>query len=116
MKLLNNRQIEARIRDLEYLNATVAQLQKDFAMLDLDIQIDLTEEDPYGRFRQKMEEILQFLIERNDDKLANLLYRIDLNEDTIRQNSSENDDFTTLLADLIIRRELMKVIIRKEFS
>lgn len=116
MKLLNNPKIEVRISDLEFLQATVAQLEKDFAMLDLEIHINLSEENPYGRFRQKMEEILQFLIERDDEKLANLLYRIDLNEETIRQNSSEENDFTTHLADLIIRRELLKVIIRRELS
>jgi DNA polymerase III delta prime subunit len=116
MNLLDNRKIELHIHNLDYLNATVAQLEKDFAMLDLEIQIDLSEDKPYERFRRKMEDILQFLIEKNDDKLANLLYRIDLSEETIRQNSARDEDFTSILADLIIRRELMKVIIRREFS
>lgn len=114
MKLIGNQQIEEKIEDFEYLNQTVRQLEKDFAMLDLEIQINLNQEEPYAHFRRKMEEILQFLIERDDEKLANLLYRVDLNEETLQRNIATEENFTTHLADLIIRRELLKVILRNQ--
>ena len=56
------------------------------------------------------------LIDRNFNKLVNLLYRIDINESKLRQMLDENSqDAGRVIAGLIIERQLQKIASREQF-
>ncbi len=72
---------------------------------------------------RELSELTQFLaaqIKRVDRNglLNGLLYRIDLSEAQIKIAASKQPDlsYEEILADLIIRRTLQKVILRKKFT
>lgn len=57
-------------------------------------------------------------ISKNNSLLSNLLYRIDVSEIQIKNYHQKNPslDFEEILAELIIKRILQKVILKKKFS
>jgi len=56
------------------------------------------------------------LIDRDFNKLVNLLYRIDVNESRLRQMLNENaHDAGKIIAGLIIERQLQKIASRESF-
>ena len=56
------------------------------------------------------------LIDRNFNKLVNLLYRIDVNESKLRQMLNENStDAGRVIAGLIVERQLQKIASRESF-
>lgn len=57
-------------------------------------------------------------LSKNNSLLSNLLYRIDLSEIQIKNYHLKNPklDFEEILAELIIKRILQKVILKKKFS
>jgi hypothetical protein len=56
------------------------------------------------------------LIDRDFNKLVNLLYRIDVNESKLRQMLNENaHDAGRIIAGLIIERQLQKIASRESF-
>ena len=57
-------------------------------------------------------------LSKNNSSLASLLYRIDINETEIKnyQLLNGNMPFEELMAELIIKRILQKVVLKKKFS
>jgi hypothetical protein len=63
-----------------------------------------------------LSEHINDLIDRNFNKLVNLLYRIDVNESKLRQMLNENsNDAGRVIAGLIIERQLQKIASRESF-
>jgi hypothetical protein len=58
---------------------------------------------------QRLIDYIQHLIDKNFDGLINLLYRIDVDENKIKEAFKENQQSATILAHLIIER-LQKII------
>ena len=67
--------------------------------------------------REKLLVLINELINKDFQTLIQLLYRIDVNEKKIRLylNEKPNDDAASVLADLIIERQLQKIESRKKF-
>lgn len=68
--------------------------------------------------RLKLISLINELINKDFDVLVQLLYRIDVSEKKIRavlEQRTETDS-ATILADLIIERQLQKIQSRKRFS
>lgn len=57
-------------------------------------------------------------LSKNTSSLTPLLYRIDINETEIKQYQALNNDmpFDEVVAELIIKRILQKVVLKKKFS
>ena len=68
--------------------------------------------------REKLIALLNELINKDFNSLVQLLYRIDVNEKKIRLylNQKTNEDSASVIADLIIERQLQKIETRKKFS
>jgi hypothetical protein len=50
-------------------------------------------------------------------RLINLLYKIDLPEEKVRDEMQKTElSFTEMLSELIVKQEIYKVILRKRFS
>lgn len=73
---------------------------------------------PFDKIRLKLISLINELINKDFDSLVQLLYRIDVSEKKIRAILDQNTgaDSATILADLIIERQLQKIESRKHFS
>ena len=103
---------------LEYLRATAVQIQKDFDLVGLTIAFSGNEANAFNELLYQLSPIIDNLLDRNYNGLLNLLYRIDIPENKVAQLSVQNDfqSLAEALSDLIIRRELQKIVIRKHYK
>lgn len=103
----------------DLLEKVVAQIQKDFNWFNLNVKFNHNED--VSAYQQLFREILPYVDELlNDDypKLLAMLYRIDLDEEFLNRKLKETQQADTdeIITDLIIKRELQKVIIREIYS
>ena len=100
------------------LKQTTAQIQKEFSFFDTTVFFD---ESVSYTFQDLCSQILpqvKKIIEADNQKLYAFLYRIDINEAQIRNETNNNIDtpFEEIISQLIIKRCLQKVVLRKLFS
>ena len=76
------------------------------------------EKKPDGEIREQLIALINELINKDFHALVKLLYRIDIDEKKIRLylNQNTNKDSASIIADLIIERQLQKIDSRKQFS
>lgn len=103
----------------DLLEKVVAQIQKDFNWFSFEITFSGKEEStPYQELFQQILPLVDDML--NDDyiKLMSLLYRIDIEEDFLNRRLKENAQADTdeVITDLIIKRELQKIIIKEMYS
>ena len=103
----------------DLLEKVVAQIQKDFDWFNLEVKF--TNNPELSAYQELYEQILPLIEEMlNDDyiKLMSILYRIDIDEDFLNRKLKEvpNADTDEVITDLIIKRELQKVIIKHIYS
>jgi hypothetical protein len=86
--------------------------------LNKDLQMELAEKISLEEIKKKLAAHLNYLINHNFEKLVSLLYRIDVSESKLRNllQENKNEDAGSLIAALIIERQLQKIKTRKEFS
>jgi len=68
--------------------------------------------------RQLLINRINELIQFNFQQLVLVLYRVDVSEEKLRYLLKENDeeDAASIIADLLIERQVQKIISRKQFS
>jgi hypothetical protein len=103
---------------LEYINATAQQIIKDFDLFELEIKFSGDPENAYNELLYQISPHIAKLLESNYKKLLNLLYRIDVNESKISGIVNDNtvSSLSEAIADLVIKRELQKIVIRQHYS
>ena len=113
MELTN---INAQLKANQYLQETLAQLEKDFLMIGVGFDVEKRVPD-YKSLFAYTEKLLHAIHEQNPKLLFNLLYRIDLSEDIVQEKKRISAlSFNKMLAELIVKRELYKVFLRKNIS
>jgi hypothetical protein len=96
---------------------TAEQVIKDFQLFSIEIHFSGHAENAYIELRDQLIPELQKLYDQNYSKLQSLFYRIDVSEKKVRAlNENNKRDFISGLTDLILERELVKVITRKLYS
>ncbi len=101
----------------ELIIETGRQIQKDFGEFNLEINFsgkaELFYTELYDQMRMKVEELISY----NMNSFLHLLYRIDINEAQIALYEKEmpEADYSVMITELIIHRELKKVITRDFF-
>ena len=70
------------------------------------------------KIREQLISLINELINKDFHALVQLLYRIDVNEKKMRNylDENKNEDSASILADMIIERQLQKIESRKLFS
>lgn len=73
---------------------------------------------PTVKIREQLISLINEMINNDFHALVQLLYRIDVNEKKIRHylNANKNEDSASILADMIIERQLQKIESRKFFN
>lgn len=113
MELTN---INAQLKTNQYLQETVAQVEKDFFMIGINFDIEKPAPD-YKSLFAYTKKLIDTFHEHNPKLLYNLLYRIDLSEEMVQERMKTSIlSFTEMLAELIVKRELYKVVLRKNIS
>ena len=113
MELTN---INAQLKANQYLQETIAQVEKDFLMIGVNFDIEKPASD-YNSLFTHIKKLVYAIHEKNPKLLYNLLYRIDLSEEIVQEKMKTSTlSFTEMLAELIVKRELYKVVLRKNIS
>lgn len=110
--------IEPYKAETEIIRMTVEQIRKDFAMFGLDISFPMSMNMVYEELFSQLDAHVSQLLTVNVQKLMALLYQIDIPERNIMEAWEAHPEFThaQVIAELIIYRELKKVIFRNYYK
>jgi len=113
---LNISDLSPYINRLDIIRQTAEQIIKDFNIVGIEITFS---GDPYSAYSElycQIEPEIDKLLKFN--KLNSLLYRIDISEAQINKTIKNNPvhQLSRVITDLIIKRELQKVVIRSHYS
>ena len=86
--------------------------------INTEMAIQLPEKMSLEELRNRLKQEINQLIQTDFQKLASILYRIDINERKLKYLLQENvgEDAAVIIAGLIIERQLQKIKSRKQFS
>lgn len=103
---------------LDLVKATADQIIKDFEMFGMEIKFSGNAYNAYEELFDQIEPQVKKLIDSNQSKFMGILYRIDLNDEQVKKAVKENssEPFSFIITDLIIKRELQKVVIRNHYK
>lgn len=81
--------------------------------LDIDLPGNISQE----KLKEKLSQHVNNLIQKDFQKLVSVLYRIDVNEEKLKLMLEQNTetDAASIIAELIIERQLQKMKSRQEF-
>jgi hypothetical protein len=106
-------QVSPYFTDKSLLRELILQLNKDFRSAGIPIKLLLTKKYSY-------EDLCQTIKLAFDDlplqSIFNLLYRVDVSETQLKKGMPTNGVDADLMVQLIVKRELQKVVIRKLYS
>jgi len=102
----------------EIIQQTIHQIIKDFSMFGMEVYFTGNMVMVYEEVHRQLSGFIETLIIHDFHKLLALLYQIDLNDETIILAENEHPDLTRheLIADLIVFRELRKVVYRNYYK
>jgi len=106
------------INRLDIILQVSEQVIKDFDMFGLEVKFSGNGYMAYEELFDQVYPHLEKLLHSNQTKFLAILYRIDLSEEQVRKAVNENtsEPFSAVVADLILRRELQKVVLRNSFK
>jgi hypothetical protein len=99
------------------IRATADQIIKDFEMFGLEVRFSGNAYEAYEELFDQIEPHISRLVDQNRSKFLGILYRIDVSDDQLKKAIAENssEPFSHIVTDLIIKRELQKVVIRSHY-
>ncbi|MFW5656456.1 MAG: hypothetical protein ACOC0C_02465 [Bacteroidota bacterium] len=102
----------------KFVEMAARQVVKDFATCGMAIEFPSDIIFAYDQLFDQVLDIISELLNENEEKLRALLYRIDLSEKNMKQATLAASDQTRgiIIAELILEREMQKVLIRNYFS
>jgi hypothetical protein len=101
---------------LDIIEKTAAQVQKDFQMFNLHVAFSGNPESAYEELFQEVYKHIDHLWNANLSSLWSILYQIDLDEEKALRTLHLEDQPIAKLTDLILQRELKKVVIREFYK
>lgn len=109
--------ISQYINRLDLIKDTANQIIKDFEMFGMEIKFSGNKYNAYEELFNQIEPHINKLISTNQQKFMGILYRIDLSDEQIKKAIDQNasEPFSEIVTDLIIKRELQKVVIRSHY-
>lgn len=116
---LSKQDFERYQRSVTLLQDVVTQINKDFRLQGFDVEFSGEGETAYRELSEQLAPVIDYMLENQTDKFWNLIYGIDLNENKVKQILFGDEgalDAIGQLTDLILKRELQKVVIRLFYS
>jgi len=114
----NQPDIRNQISSKELFDAFKTQLAKDFEQSNFSAGFVETLIPDYQNIHEKITHELQLNDKRTEANVMQLLYRIDISEAQLKKhlNDHYNEDHFALIAELIIKRVLQKVVIKQYYK
>lgn len=88
-------------------------LQNDLIKLSEE---NLSTENSFELFKQKFILYISELIDHDFEKLIFILYKVDVDENKLKSLLASNADAASVIADLIIERQVQKISSRESFK
>jgi hypothetical protein len=107
------------VQSVWLLQGVVNQINKDFRLQGFDVEFSGEGETAYQELTDQLKPVIEYMLENQTEKFWNLIYGIDLSERKVREilfGKEERVDAIQELTDLILKRELQKVVIRLHYS
>lgn len=117
--LINQQQLDVlKVSQQELIEKFNIQLLKDFEMSDVSDYLEPIVVFEYDEIHSNIMSALKKIDNKDFSKYRHLLYRIDISEKTVELELKLKPDSEryAVLADLIIKRILQKVILKIQFS
>ncbi len=114
----NNIKVSKYRDKVEILRQVAAQIEKDFYQFGFEVKFSGEPVDAYNELFAQINEHVAYMLSQDYHRLVLLLYQIDLSEKEIIKNELKYPDVDKhqLLSEMIIQRELKKVLIRNYFK
>lgn len=116
---LSKQDFERYERSVALLQDVVAQINKDFRLSGFDVEFSGQGDTAYEELSSQLIPVIEYMLENQTEKFWNLIYGIDLSESKVKQILFGKDEIPNAigqLTDLILKRELQKVVIRQFYS
>jgi hypothetical protein len=110
---LNQLELNDFFKNKEFIENTISQLIKDFNRCGWEIEFELNTLMPIKE--DLTNQIASHLIRLSGTELQQLIYTVDLQENKFLNAFTMNDDFKSLAGE-ILKREALKVFIRRNYS
>lgn len=110
--------IKAHLHSSDLFAAFKLQLSKDFQQSNFSAAFVEQLEPDYNTIINKIAFELQRNESRADSSLMQLLYRVDISEAQLKRylNKRENENYFAVLAEVIVKRVLQKVVIKQYYK
>jgi len=101
----------------QYMRETAIAISNQFGLDKTPDDLN-DEKQRYEMLKKMLSKRIEEMIDHEFDRFVNLLYRIDVNESKVKQALSEQPFSKGIekVAEMIIERQLQKVITRKQYS
>ncbi len=104
-------------QSIDLLQQVVLQLNKDFQLNGFEVEFSGKGETAYNELTCQLMPVIEYMLEKKPERFWNLLYSIDLNEQKVKEALfGQDSNSIQQLTDLILKRELQKVVIRNFYS
>jgi hypothetical protein len=115
---MNFTDLSPYINKLDIIKDTATQTIKDFDMFGVEIKFSGNAYEAYEELFEQIEPHIEKMISSNQSKFMGILYRIDVSDEQIKKAVSQNtsEPFSAIITDLILKRELQKVVIRNHYK
>ncbi|MGB0916355.1 MAG: hypothetical protein ACPGU4_02095 [Flavobacteriales bacterium] len=116
---LSKQDFERYERSVSLLQDVVAQINKDFRLQGFEVEFSGEGETAYQELSSQLNPVIEYMLENQTEKFWNLIYGIDLSESKVKAilfGKEETPNAIGQLTDLILKRELQKVVIRHHYS
>lgn len=87
----------------------------DLTNKDFDLQINGLVPNDYQAFLDLLTRAVQNLIDSDFEKFLNALYRIDVDEQKVKEAFAKKGNVAAAIAELIIQREFQKITTREKY-
>lgn len=115
---LNRQALQQACSREDLIRKTAAQIIKDFAEFGLEVSFSGDVHNFYEELFGQMKPHIQSVLSEHYTRFLNFLYRIDVTEKQVAHYQREMNDasYEDALTELIIHREMKKVMIREYFK
>lgn len=114
--LIESNNVSKYLEKEYYFKKIKKQLSKDFNDLSFDNELDAIHFIKSNLLLSLIKRFLKQVFQSNPDFFSQLIYRIDIPETVMRQLFLEAEIDFEKLANLVIKRELLKILIRENYS
>lgn len=113
-----NLDISTTLSNVDLFQLFKQQLIRDFDLVGLQLLNDKNIQANYEHLLVKLTHIVEDISTKNHSKLMELLYRIDISELQLKKELKTHAEksMEAVIADLIIKRELQKVVLKQLYK